>query len=492
MSRANELSSNLHALLPGTTLSRSERAETGGTSAATVSSVKAKLLLVTGLYVAALLWAYATIVEPEYGYEGFTLKWPSAVQMAWLVTVALLPASFLPSSSWRPSALVVWWLYLTVYIPAIIVPALSLSVPLEKLLQLQLALIPCMGLLAWVSSRPRLLRVRQMEAGPTQFWPALVLIWVICIGIIIALGHFSSLVSNITSLFEGADEYTIRGKFAALAQQAPLLGYLTGPVSNAIDPFLMAFGLRYRRTGCFIAGVVGQAIVFSLTGFKTALTSIVFLALLFVFVLRSRRSFGLVLTAGLVIAVLASTVIDRATNNVFLTHLITRRTIMTPGLITGFYFEHYSQIGPLGMGYHFAALRDNRVLSPAKEIGFAYWGNTDVNANANLWASGYAEAGLYGMFLYTIFTAFLIWIYDSIAAARDPTMAALLLAMPAATVSNTLPTTTLITHGALAAALLLYFAPLSALNGSVEPELSRDQGRPDARSGTIQNQRRRI
>ena len=461
MSRPNERSPHLCSVLQGTALSRNERVGSAGTPAAGVSRViKAKLLLLTFLYVAALLWAYATIVEPEYGYEGFTLRWPSAVQMAWLVTVALLPVSILPSSSWRPSALVVWWLYLTVYIPAIIVPALSLSIPLEKLLQLQLTLLLCLGLLSWVSSRTRLLSVSQIVVSPALFWLTFLMIWITCVGIIIALGRFSSLVSNVASLFEGASEYTIRDKYADLCQQAPLLGYLTGPVANAIDPFLMAFGLKYRRRRCLIAGIIGQVIVFSLTGFKTALLSIVFLALLYVFVLRSRRSLGLVLTAGLMIAVLASTVIDRATNSVFLTHLITRRTIMTTGLVTGYYFEHYSQVGPVGMGYHFALLRDERMLTPAKEIGFAYWG-TDTNANANLWAAGYAEAGLPGMFLYTIFTAFLIWIYDSIAAMRDPAVAVLLLAMPAATVSNTLPSTTLITHGALAAALILYLAPTS-------------------------------
>jgi len=442
------------------TLSRGERTGVAAAAEARVTGgMRGKLLLATSLYLVALLWAYATIVVPKYGYEGFALRWPSAVQMAWLVTLALLPVLFLPKSSSRPSALVVWWLYLTVYIPAIIVPALSLSIPLEKLLQLQLTLLPCLALLSWVSSGPRLLSVRQMVVSPTLFWPAFLTIWIICLGIIFVWGRFSSLASNIMSLFEGASEYTIRSKYADLVQEAPFLGYLTGQVSNAIHPFLIAFGLRYRRMACLIAGIVGQVIVFSLTGFKSALTAIVFLALLALFVLRRRRRFGLVLTSGLMAAVLLSTVVDRATNDVWLTFLITRRTMLTPGLLTGFYFEHYSQIGPVGIGYHFPLLRDERLLRPPNEIGFAYFGDANIDANANLWAAGYAEVGLPGMFLYTIFFGFLIWIYDSIAARRDPAMAVLLLAMPAATVSNTLPSTLLITHGGLATALILYLAP---------------------------------
>src|SRR5208282_4363084 len=57
---------------------------------------RVKLLLVSGLYVATLLWAYATIVSREFAYEGFALTWPGAVQMAGLITLALLPALLLP------------------------------------------------------------------------------------------------------------------------------------------------------------------------------------------------------------------------------------------------------------------------------------------------------------------------------------------------------------------------------------------------------------
>ncbi len=461
MSIPNDLSPQWDSSLPlRHALSRSERMGVAAIPDARVMSwIRGKLLLATGLYVAALLWAYATIVVPEYGYEGFALRWPSTVQMAWLITLVLLPVSFLPSSSWRPSVLVVWWLYLTVYIPATLVPALSLSLLPGRLLPLQFSLLLCLGVIAFASSTRKLLAVRQMVVSPTLFWPVFLTMWIICLAIIIALGRFSALMSNIASLFEGANEYAIRGKYGDLLVEVPLLGYLTGQVSNAIHPFLIAFGLRYRSMGCLIAGIVGQIIIFSLTGFKSVLSSIVFLALLALFVLRPRRSFGLVLTSGLMIALLASTVIDRATDSVFLTSLITRRTVLITGLLTGFYFEHYSQVSPVGLGIHSSLFRDERVLSPPNEIGFAYFGDLNVNANANLWAMGYAELGLPGMFLYTIFTAFLIWIYDSIAAGRDPTMAVLLLAMPAATVSNTLPSTTMITHGGLAVALLLYLAP---------------------------------
>jgi hypothetical protein len=447
-------------MLSGTALSGSVPMHATAPPAAGAGSPinKLKLLLLVGLYVGSLLWAYTGILSVEFAYEGFTLRWPGAVQMAWLITLALLPALFLPYSLTRPSALILWWLYLSVYVSAIIVPALSLSTP-EKLLPLQLSLLLCMGLLIWAGSRPRLLTLPRVAVSPQLFWSAFWLLWVGCIGFVLLKGRVNSLLSNLASLWAGANEYTIRDTYRDLLLTAgPALAYVVGQLCHAINPFLIALGLVGRRRACLIVGILGQIIVFSLTGYKTALLSVVFLGALASLGSRGRRSFGIALTSGLLVAVLISSISDRATSSVFFTHLLTRRTLMAPGLLTGFYFEHYSQVAPVGLGVHFS--HDESVLTPPNEIGFTYFNSADTAANANLWAEGFAEAGLVGTFLFTVFAAFMIWIYDSIAAGSDPALAVLLAAMPAATLSNTAPTTVLITHGGLAAALLLYLSPL--------------------------------
>jgi len=417
---------------------------------------KLKLLLATGLYVAALLWAYEAIVSVEFAYEGFGLRWPGAIQTVWIITLAVLPAWFLPYSLSRPSAVITWWLYLSVYISAIIVPALSLSTP-EKLLPLQVSLLLCMGLLCWVGSRPRLLAVTRVAVSPSLFWSAFWLTWGVSIGFVLLSAPVSALVGNIAGLFAGADEYAIRGKYTeVLLESGPALAYVVGQLCHALNPFLIALGLVYRRWACLIVGILGQILVFSLTGLKAALLSIVFLGALALLGARGRRSFGLVVTTGLLAAVFITTLGDRVNNSIFFTHLLTRRTLMAPGLLTGFYFEHYSQVSPVGLGVHFS--RDESVLTPPNEIGFTYFNSVGTAANANLWAEGFAEAGFFGMFLFTIFAAFMIWIYASIAAGRDPALAVLLAAMPAVTLSNTSPTTVMITHGGLCAALLLFLA----------------------------------
>ena len=431
-----------------------------------------KLLVVVGLYIALFLWAYATILAPNFGSEGFALTWPGWGAMVWLMTVALLPVLILPYSLSRPSGLFLFWIYLVTYIPSILVPALSLTMPFEELLPLQTTLLVCMGFLCMASSA-RLLAVRQTPLCPALFWPAFWLVWGACLGFIVMSAGAGHLVGNLVSLFEGATEYTIRSLYREeVVEAGRSLAYVVGQFGGALNLFLIAFGLVYRRRMCLVTGIIGQVSVFSLTGFKAAVLSPIFLAFIALLIKHSRRSFGLALASGLMGIILISAIADHASGNIFFSSILTRRALAVPGLLTGFYFEHYSHFAQVGPGFHFS--HDLAGLGPASEIGFVYMGSEDTAANANLWAEGFAEFGISGMVGYTIFVAFVMWIYDSISARHNLALAVLLAAMPAILLSNTAPTTMLISHGSLAAALVLYFAPspepVDGFESETEPE----------------------
>src|SRR5262249_44300968 len=160
-------------------------------------------------------------------------------------------------------------------------------------------------------------------------------------------------------------------------------------VSQALNPCLMAFGLVFRRRMCLVAGIVGQVIVFGFTAQKSVLFSTVFVAALYFILKHRRRNFGLVLTGGLMALVLLSGLVSTYSKDHTLTSLITRRTLATPGLLTGYYFEHFSQVSHAGMGFHFDRWAPP-YFGPPQEIGLVYFGG-DVDANANPWAEGFAE-----------------------------------------------------------------------------------------------------
>jgi hypothetical protein len=216
--------------------------------------------------------------------------------------------------------------------------------------------------------------------------------------------------------------------------------------------------LVYGRKRLLIAGILGQLLIFAVLGSKSILFSTLFLVVVCGLLRFYKRSFGLALTLVLITVTLLSAFVDRMSDGIFLSSITTRRTLLDPGLLTGFYFEHYSQTAHAGLGYHFGQ-EGKAVPAPSYEIGLVYFGDEHVDANANLWAQGFADFGIAGIFGFTLLLALIIWLYNSVAARRNPELAIVLLAMQAFSFSNSAPLTTVITHGGLASALLLWCAP---------------------------------
>jgi len=417
-----------------------------------------KVITVIGLYIAAILWAYVAIISPNFAYFGYKLYWPEPVRLAWISILALTPTAFLPLRLSRPSVLVLWWLYVTVYIPSTLLPALSLTLTSAELLPLEVALLLCMGFMTLASSG-RVLAIRPLHISPRVFWPAIFLFWTGSLFFVAA--HFDPrlLFFNLVSLFIGGSEYDIRnGFFDQLSQTGRILGYATGQIGEAIDPFLIAFGLVHGRRKLLFAGIAGQLMIFAVLGAKSILFSTFFLVIVFVLMRRFRHSFGVALGTVLIAVVLLSAGADYLSRGIFLSSITTRRTLMDPGLLTGFYFEHYSQTAHAGLAYHFPK-GGEAVPAPSYEIGLVYFGDEHVDANANLWAEGFADFGMSGIAGFTLLLTAMLWMYDSIAQRQNAELAVILVAMQAFSYSNSAPLTTFLTHGGLFAALLLWSAP---------------------------------
>jgi hypothetical protein len=153
--------------------------------------------------------------------------------------------------------------------------------------------------------------------------------------------------------------------------------------------------------------------------------------------------------------VVASAAVDLKSDGIFLSSITTRRTLLDPGLLTGFYYEHYSQTRHAGLGYHFGGAGEN-IPAPSYEIGLVYFGDQHIDANANLWAEGFADFGIPGIFGFTLILATLMWLYDSVAARNRAEFAILLITMQAFAFSNSAPLTVAITHGGIAMTILLW------------------------------------
>ncbi len=242
-----------------------------------------------------------------------------------------------------------------------------------------------------------------------------------------------------------------------------LLSYIVPLLAGVVNPVVLARGLWAQKWGWVLAGVLGQLLVYSVSGNKTAVLSPIALAGVYL-LLRSRRppAAAACLLAAPVVSV-AIVLIDRLNRSVDgdLTSLIVRRFLVTPGLLTAGYVQVFDDIDKAHLAHS--------VLSPffdypyAKEppflVGAAFFGDPTTHANANLMADGFANFGYLGMVAACLVFVVLLWAVDDAAEGLPLGFACLVVLMPALALADSGILTTMLTHGFLATVVLLALAP---------------------------------
>ena len=428
-------------------------------------------------FILIFLWGYKATVVPIYSYAGFIFRWPGLEPIAWAIVLCLIPLSIIPMDLSKPSVLVLWWLYVTAYVPSLLMPTITLAIPESTAFPLQLSVLCAMLMLCSVPYS-RTLVLPSVSMPGTHFWWILGLAWGGCILFSLNSISPSRVLANIAVLFAGrGSEYLIRADFAEqVSQTGRALGYIGRELAEALDPFLIAYGVISKRWWMLAAGLFGQLVYLGQTGMKEVPFSILLMFLVWFLYRKFRRRFGFAFLATVTVLILICTSIDLATNGGALSTLFTRRALAGPGLLTGFNFEHYSIVAH--PGHSFSGTGSAQLVGPPQEIGLYYFGSANIDANANFWAEGFAEYGVPGIFAFGLLVALALWIYDSIAVRGSLELAILLAVVQADALSNSSPLTVLVTHGGLLAGMLLYFAPAfsrptttkSDFDGSLQPE----------------------
>jgi hypothetical protein len=305
--------------------------------------------------------------------------------------------------------------------------------------------------------------VPRLKMPAMTFWWAVLLAWAGCVSASLFYIDVHRVLANFAFFFTGggsggSEYYAVRAEYLSqLNQTGRLFGYIGRELVTALDPFLIACGLVWKNRWMLVIGILGQLIYFGQTGMKEIPFAILAILLFWVIIRQTRERFGLVFLLAFICALGMFTSVDLATRSANLSTILTRREMAGPGLLTGFYFEHYSKV--LHPGHTFTSASGAQLFGPPREIGFYYFGSAETDANANFWAEGYAEYGLPGIFGFGLVVALMLWLFDSIASAHSLELAVLLSVAPADALTNSSPLTVLVTHGGILVTLLLYFAP---------------------------------
>jgi hypothetical protein len=429
-----------------------------------------RTLLVAGIltYVACFQWIYIHYLYPEFGYFGYDYNPPgtSYLTLAWVLSV--LPTLWMPLQLRRPSQLAYWILYVTVLIPSMFVP---LYAGLEQPSQISvLMLVLFAGFVVTGASYliPRF-HVRPAQMSSRAFWAIFGSIGLgLAIWMIVVFRHNIHIVSflNVYDLRDTASEI----------EQGTYANYTYMVLSGAIDPFLMGWGLFYRKKWMFMIGALGQLLVYSVVGTKSSILSVLFACGFYVLLKNGRLKFAIKLMS-VILAVSGGLCLsyEFSGNNpdsigLLAESVVFQRTLSTGGLVTAQYFDFF-QKNPVThlsnvKGFDWF-MRYPYEYPIGQEIGLAYAGTLGLDATAHFWATDGIEAfGLIGILFVSALCTLVFWVLDSVSRDRDPRLVALLISFAALNLANASIFTSLLSGGLGLLIALIHFMPMGSKNST--------------------------
>jgi hypothetical protein len=411
------------------------------------------IVLLCIAYTTAFILVYTRVIVPVWGYEGFHAQaLPRHVALGW--ALAILPSLWMPIRLIRPSVLVYWLLYLLVIVPVCLVPVYSLAHQSSGLLWLAASIV-AMFAVTGIIYRVPLLRLPNMQLRTHEFAVMLLLLSAVFYALLIlTFGFHISYVSL-------EDIYVIRTEFQeTLEQGSPIVAYAIGWQAYVINPLLMACGLTNRKMSWVVASVAGQFLIYSISGFRTVYFSVVVLPYL-LWTMKGKKPFAIKLTFTWLALFLLAGALQLLGWSQSLAAFLGERMTAIPGLLTGYYYEFFSSHPKALLGHSIfkSFVHYPYAVEPRRIIGYIYFHDVGMSANANLWADAYANFGYAGIVCFTLLLALVLWVFDSMAAERDPRVGALAIALPAFALANAGLLTTLLTHGIALTMLLLYLMP---------------------------------
>ena len=263
-------------------------------------------------------------------------------------------------------------------------------------------------------------------------------------------------ISGVTYTLDFNKVYDFRGENAEIAANG-LLAYTNNWTYQIFNVFLISLSLCYRKYFLFSILFLVQVYFFAAAGHKT----ILFLPLLLIgvwFYFRGQSSLTVfpMIFSGVIIASLLSHFFF---DDLWLSSLFSRRVFFVPANLTFVYFEFFADNPKV--------FWSNSVLSTFVTYPYdlslthvvgRYLGKEAMGANNGFISSGYAHAGLFGVFVYALIVGIILRFINDITYTTLPVWLAVALTMVplrALLISSDL-FTVMLTHGFIVAIVLIY------------------------------------
>lgn len=418
--------------------------------------------LSTAVFAMLLVYTYATFSAVSFAYYGYDWNplWPTlGTGLVCVIILALL----LPTSLDRPGDMAIYLLFIIVVVPAMVIPSGNHLVPGDHMIVFQILLSLCMLALILVNRAPRFPLEAHVfsKRGYELFLIALFLI--LLLPVIAYIGVPTSVPSF-------GDVYAARTSNREARGNAPgFVAYCTSWLTKVVVPYMIAYGILNRKKFLIVTGLFGTLYLYALAGHKSLVFSILLIITIMLGIRLVGRYLLLVLIPGLTLMIVVTRTLDLFIEVPWFTSLLVNRVLIVPGILTGYYLDFFSSHESAKWAYSFLGrfYDVNYELSPAFLIGAEYFDRPTMQANAHVWADGFANFGYVGMLAVTVILSIIIWIFNCVAIGRN---AILVLALTAATtysLTSTSVFTALVTHGVALMIIVLWLSPAESAEAGI-------------------------
>jgi hypothetical protein len=403
-----------------------------------------------------LSYADRVLLAPAFGYQGLAYQGPSLRTQGTVIVLIIACTALTPACLRHPSDGVLY-----ILLPLVVIPILLVASTDVIFADVRNSLIASVAgaylLLAGCARIPRTPPGTRAPQARRQPWILVAILSAANYGLMFAtFGVHLRLPSF-------SDVYSVRSLFS---NQAPgALGYLVDWQAAVINPLLIAWGLYHRRWLLVFAGILGELLIYSVTGFKSVLFTALAVAALLLAVREENP--GKAPEAGTriacVFAALAAVAVvaDTLRGGRAWTSLLVERMSLVVGTNTGYYYQYFAAAPKTHLAYGTTGwlLGQTPVTPPPAQIAAAAYHGSVLDPNANLWADAYANFGVGGVIAFTLLLAVFLWYYDRCARHASRTIATVLITASSLSLANGALLTCLLTQGMLLALLLAAWLP---------------------------------
>lgn len=398
-------------------------------------------------YLCMLFWVYVNVLAPHHTFFAFN---KGSTTWSWTAFVlALAPILLLPMRFRTISDGILWVIYLLIAAPSILLVQPIIGIPLFGL---AFGLIVALALAACVASLPPLALPR-LELSNDAFLGLLLMIWCVSNGYLLAK---YGITAHLPSL---GHVYAIRAAFYSGA--SPLVIYVVNWTANVVNVLLLIVCMHTKgRRSWLLLAVLSQLDMYGLTSYKIILVPLVLVpTILLIKDVWWRRSFAVWawgLMALLVIGTLAGYVFSP-----IVLGLIDRGYLAPPAL-TALYYQYFQQHplpAPVYAGFRWFYGAAGPYQAPQYIIGSLAVFPIKIDANANLFADGYANFGWWGFVIIGLMLGVCLWFIKAVCRGLELRVTiALFFIATLALVNAGLPTA-LLTHGLFFTMVFAYLMP---------------------------------